>query len=263
MGRIAFWGALTAPEIAALDKARAIAVLPVGAIEQHGPHLGTGTDADLAQAVISRALPRIEPGLTVLALPVLPYGKSTEHEAVAGTLSLSATTLLAILDDIGASLARSGIGRLLVLNAHGGNRAVLEIACRDLRARHGLVTALCQWDSLVDTAAIVGAAEAVRGLHGGDVETSAMLSAHPDRVRPALARDFRSAHEDWGSGNTRLGLGRAVVPGWLIGDLSRAGAVGDAASATAAKGAALLDGAAQGLAEALAAFDRFEHEARE
>lgn len=260
MGRIADWGALTAPEIAALDRTRTIAVLPVGAIEQHGPHLGTGTDADLAGAVLARALPCIAPELTVLAMPVLPYGKSTEHEAVPGTLSLSATTLLAVLSDIGQSLARAGIGKLLILNAHGGNRAVLEIACRDLRARHGLVTAMCNWDSLVDCAAIVGAAEAARGLHGGDVETSAMLAACPDRVRMAEARDFRSSHEGWTTGNQLLGMGRPVVPGWLVGDLNRAGAVGNAAAATASKGAALLDGAAQGLAEALAAFDHFAHE---
>lgn len=258
MGRIAHWGALTAPEIAALDRARAIAVLPVGAIEQHGPHLGTGTDADLAQAVLARALPRVAPDLTVLALPTLPYGKSTEHEARPGTLSLSAATLLAVLGDIGASLARGGIGKLLMLNAHGGNRAVLEIACRDLRARHGLVTAFCAWDALVDCAAIVGEDEAARGIHGGDVETSAMLVAHPERVRMDQARDYRSAHEGWGNGP--IGLGRPVVPGWLIGDLTVAGAVGNAAAATSAKGEALLDGAAQGLAEALATFDRFAHE---
>lgn len=263
MGRIAEWGALTAPEIAALDRACTIAVLPVGAIEQHGPHLGTGTDADLAAAVMARALPRIARDLTVLALPTLPYGKSTEHAAVAGTMSLSASTLLAVLGDIGASLARAGIGKLLFLNAHGGNRAVLDIACRDLRARHGLVTAMCMWDALVDCAAIVGPDEAARGLHGGDVETSAMLAALPDRVRMGKARDFRSAHEDWAAGGDWLGLGRPVVPGWLIGDLSHAGAVGNAAAATAAKGAALLDGAAQGLADALAALDRFAHEARE
>ena len=263
MGRIASWGALTAPEIAALDHSRTIALLPIGAIEQHGPHLATGTDADLASAVIARTLPRIDPDLTVLALPVMPFGKSTEHEAVPGTLSLSAATLLAVLDDIGASLARAGVGKLMILNGHGGNRAVLEIACRDLRARHGLITAHCMWDALVDEVAIVGMAEAVRGLHGGDVETSAMLVAWPERVRMNQARDFRSAHEDWTAGNGHLGLGRPVVPGWLIGDLTRAGAVGNAAAATAAKGEALLDGAAQGLAEALVEFDSFAHGARE
>lgn len=263
MGCIAHWSALTAPEIAALDRARAIALLPIGAVEQHGPHLGTGTDADLAGEVVARTLPLIDPALTVLALPVLPYGKSTEHEAVAGTLSLSAATLLAVLDDIGASLERSGVGKLMILNAHGGNRAVLDIACRDLRARHGLVTAHCMWDALVDEAAIVGPAEAARGLHGGDVETSAMLAAFPERVRMGLSRDFQSSHEDWAAGNGRLGLGRPVVPGWLIGDLTQAGAVGNAAVGTAAKGEALLNGAAQGLAEVLAEFDRFAHEARE
>lgn len=254
-----YWADLTAPELAARDPARVIAVLPLGATEQHGAHLALSVDSDLPQAVIARALPLVAPDLSVLVLPALPYGTSTEHAQAPGTLTLSAATLMAVLDDLGASVARAGVRRLLMFNGHGGNRALLEIAARDLRARHGLITAQCAWDDLVDVAAIVGEGEALAGLHAGDVETSAMLTAHPARVRPEQARPGASAHLDWNRRFHRLGLGPGRArPGWLMPDLSASGVCGDPTRASAEKGARLLDGAARGLAALLAEFDGFE-----
>lgn len=258
MGHIGHWADLTAPEFAALDRSGAVAVLPIGAIEQHGPHLAMGVDRDLTLAVLTRALARIDPSLTVLALPVQAIGKSTEHLAFSGTLSLSTETLLAVLHDIAASVARAGVGRLLVLNGHGGNRALLELACRDLRADFGLITGHVAWDDLAGAKALVGADEARNGLHAGDVETSAMLAAHPDKVRTDRVEDFGSAHLAWLKSHPDLGLGGAALrPGWLMGDLNPKGAVGNARAATAAKGEALLSNAAQAFARLVADFARF------
>lgn len=259
MAPAGYWADLTAPELAARDPERVIAVLPLGATEQHGAHLALSVDTDLPQAVIARALPLLAPDLSVLVLPALPFGKSTEHAHAPGTLTLSAATLMAVLDDLGASVVRAGVRRLLMVNGHGGNRAILDIAARDLRARHGLITAHCAWDDLVDVAGVVGPDEAQAGLHAGDVETSAMLAAHPDRVRPERAVPGASAHLDWQRRFTRLGLaaGRAR-PGWLMPDLSACGVCGDPTRASADKGARLLDGAARGLAELLAEFDGFD-----
>lgn len=260
MGYRGLWADLTAPELAALDRARVVAVLPVGATEQHGAHLALSVDTDLPQAVIARALPRLGPHVSALVLPALPFGKSTEHDHAPGTLTLSAATLLAVHDDLGAAVARAGVRRLLMFNGHGGNRALLEIAARDLRARHGLTTAHCAWDDLVDTAAIVGPHEARNGLHAGDVETSAMLAAHPERVRPARARPGVSAHLLWAERFRRLGLapGRARL-GWLMTDLAPEGVSGDPTGASRNKGARLLDAAAEALAELLDELSRFEH----
>lgn len=259
MGHVGHWADLTAAEFAALDRGRAVAVLPIGAIEQHGPHLAMAVDRDLVLAVLDRALPQVAPGLTVLVLPVQAIGKSTEHAAWPGTLSLSADTLLRVLGDIAASVARAGVGRLMMVNGHGGNRAVLDIACRDLRAAHGLITAHVAWDDLAGAETVVGAQEARNGLHAGDVETSTMLAAHPGKVRMALAADFGSAHRRWQADHPGLGLGSAPLrPGWLMGDLNPAGAVGNAAAATPAKGAALLDHAAATLARLLADFAALE-----
>lgn len=258
MGHIGQWADLTAMDFAALDRAKAVAILPIGAVEQHGPHLPLSVDRDLTLAVLTRALPLIPHDLTVLALPVQAIGKSTEHEAWAGTLSLSAATLLSVLHDIAASVHRAGISRLMFLNGHGGNRSILDVACRDLRAKIGLITAHVAWDDLAGTKVVVGEAEAANGLHAGDVETSAMLAAHPARVRMDLAETFGSAHLDWQRDHPDLGLGMAPFrPGWLMGDLNAKGAIGDAAAATAAKGDVLLDTAARRLARLVGTFAQF------
>lgn len=258
MGHIGHWADLTAPEFAALDRERAVAILPIGAIEQHGPHLAMSVDCDLTLAVLTRALPLIDPSLTVLALPVQAIGKSTEHQAWPGTLSFSADTLLRVLHDIAASVHRAGIPRLMILNGHGGNRALLELACRDLRAAFFLITAHVAWDDLADAATVVGAAEARNGLHAGDVETSAMLAAHPDNVRITQAEDFGSAHLTWQQSHPDVGLGSAALrPGWLMADLNPKGAIGNAAAATAEKGEALLTNAARTLARLVGDFARF------
>ncbi|PLL10318.1 creatininase [Tabrizicola sp. TH137] len=258
MGHIGHWADLTVMDFAALDRAKAVAILPIGAVEQHGPHLPLSVDRDLTLAVLTRALPLIPRDLTVLALPVQAIGKSTEHEAWAGTLSLSAATLLGILHDVAASVHRAGISRLIFLNGHGGNRSILDVACRDLRAKTGLITAHVAWDDLAETEAVVGEAEAANGLHAGDVETSAMLAAHPERVRMDLAESFGSAHLDWHRDHPDLGLGMAPLrPGWLMGDLNPKGAVGNAAAATAAKGEVLLDVAARRLARLVGTFAQF------
>lgn len=258
MGHIGHWADLTAPDFASLDRGRAVAILPIGAIEQHGAHLPLSVDRDLTLAVLTRALALLTADLTVLALPVQAIGKSTEHLAWPGTLSLSADTLMRVLADIACSVVRAGIPRLLILNGHGGNRALLEMACRDLRSDHGLITGHVAWDDLAQAQSIVGDAEAQDGLHGGDVETSAMLAAHPSLVRMDRAQNYGSAHIGWRAAHPGLGLGgSALRPGWLMGDLNPAGAIGNASAATAPKGEALLANAAGNLALLIAAFATF------
>jgi len=130
---------LTWEEVRDLDKGAGVVVLPVGATEQHGPHLPLGTDTLLATGVLDRALARLPDEVRAWVLPPLPYGKSTEHAGFPGTLSLSARTLLSILEDLGRGVAAAGFRRLAFLSGHGGNRAVLDIAARDLRIETGLL----------------------------------------------------------------------------------------------------------------------------
>ncbi|MEL6791949.1 MAG: creatininase family protein [Pseudomonadota bacterium] len=257
-----YWADLKAADFGALP-ADAIAILPVGAIEQHGPHLPVSVDRDLVEAVSARALARLSPERSALFLPTLATTKSGEHDRYPGALSLSAEALLATLRDIGASVARAGIERLVFLNGHGGNTAVLEIAARDLRIERNMIAATCSWFGFADYGDQFDEAGLRFDLHAGDIETSAMLAARPELVDMSLARNFAPAMEDWERDYRFIGLtGQAAKPGWIIDDLNADGACGDASAATAEKGAALLDSAAENFARFLDEFARFYHRSR-
>lgn len=255
---IGYWVDRPSTDFRALDGDRSIAVLPLGASEQHGPHLPLSTDRDLVDEVVRRALPLLDGSFSVLALPTMAICKSNEHSAFPGTLTLSAETLIRVLMEIGASVARAGVRRLVMFNGHGGNVAIMEIAARDLRARHGLLTASLGWYQLCDAEHELEPREQIHGIHAGQNETSAMLAARPELVRMAEARDFRSATEDWAAHYRTIGLGgRPGRPGWLMGDLNPDGAAGNAAAATAELGERLLNNAARGFAEFLTEFAQF------
>lgn len=254
----AFWTNLSQPDFAELDRARAILVLPVGAIEQHGPHLPVSVDRDLAECVLERALVHVEEGLCVLALPGFAYGKSNEHGSLAGTISLSAGTMLALLSDIGTSLAQTGFRRLVLLNAHGGNAPVIEIAARDLKIAHGLHVATCNWYNFNDADRHSDARERAFGIHAGLIETSAMLAIKPELVAMEHARDFANRAEHWQRDFTHIGLspGRAR-PAWTIDDIGDSGACGNAAAATVELGEQLIASASRNFASFLSEFAHF------
>lgn len=236
-----YWADLTAVEFRALDVSRTIAVLPVGAIEQHGPHLPVSVDRDIVEEIVARAASRLD-DLPVLFLPTMPIGKSNEHIAFPGTLTLSAETLMRVWMEIGASVARAGVRKLVIFNGHGGNTAAMDIVARDLRARHGMLTASCSWYGLFDSTDLFDKRELVHGIHAGEGETSVMLAARGHLVDMNLARDFTSRSERWARDHTYLGAGSTPVKlGWLIQDLNRDGACGNAAGADAKKGERLLD----------------------
>ncbi len=257
-GRSARWADLTRHDFASLDNDQTIAVLPVGAIEQHGPHLPVSVDADLVDAVVERALPQIRSDLTVLFLPTMMYGKSNEHAAIAGTLTLSVETLIRVLMEIGESVARAGIRRLVFLNGHGGNSPVLDIVARDLKIKFGLQTATCHWYNFNEAEILTDKTEQAFGIHAGLVETSAMLAISPERVVMERAADFGNAAQGWQESYRHIGLsaGRAR-PAWVIGDLNKDGACGNAATATVEMGEKLLSTAAINFAEFISEFDRF------
>ena len=173
------WAEVSASDFAAAQAsglaARTVAVLPVAAIEQHGPHLPLHVDATLLQGVLDAALPLLPQELAVLVLPPMPVGLSTEHLAYAGTLSLSPATLLALWSELGACVARAGVKKLLLLNSHGGNVAPMDIAARELRQQHGLLTYSSSWFNLPlppEVQALFPPEEHRFGIHGGEIETS-------------------------------------------------------------------------------------------
>ena len=238
------WADLTTDEFAALDRDRAVAVLPLGAIEQHGPHLPLSVDADLAACLLARALELAPPELPLLAMPLLPLGHSPEHLAFAGTLSLSGETLLRVWTEIGQGVARAGVRRLVLFNAHGGNPPAMDIVARELRARHALLVVPVSYWTLADIADLVPEAERRDGIHGGAVETAMML-----HLRPSLVRTARLAARP--SAGTRVDAQRLARFAWAAQDLHPEGAVGDARLATAALGRELVERYAGALARLL------------
>ena len=231
--------------------ARTIAILPVAAVEQHGPHLPLEVDARLLQGVMDAALARLPGELPVLVLPPQTIGLSTEHLSYPGTLSLPPETLLALWGALGDAVARAGIPTLLLLNSHGGNVAPMDIAARTLRQRHGLRVWRCSWSDLPlpdEVRALFSAEEHRFGIHGGAVETSMMLHLAPATVHMEHARSWRSASQDRAERCAIAGNGKSVKLGWAIEDYNASGAVGDATAASAEKGARLVAAAGEALA---------------
>jgi creatinine amidohydrolase len=229
--------------------ADAVAVMPVAAVEQHGPHLPVSVDATINAGILAHALDLVPPDRTVLALPMQSVGLSVEHVRYPGTLTLSAETLIALLTEIGRSVRRAGLRRLVFLNSHGGQPQAIDIAARRLRA-DGLFAVNCHAGRLgLPASVMLDPLEQRHGFHGGMVETSIMLHLRPDLVRMSKAIDFRSAWIAQERQFSVLTPEGAIGFGWETQDLHPAGALGDASAATAAAGAAIVEHAAKRLVQ--------------
>ena len=235
-----------------------IAVLPVAATEQHGPHLPLRVDSALVDGVIAAAQPYLAANVPALFLPTQTVGLSPEHARFAGTLTLKAETTIRLWTDIGESVAASGVKKLVLLNSHGGQVGVMDIVARDLRARLGLLVYSVNWFGLPlvgaqgeDVNALFSDHEHRFGIHAGDIETSMMLALAPELVDMAQAQNFASTSEDRARQFDILGNGMSAKLGWQIQDYNPQGAVGNAAAASADKGLAVLDAAGRALARLL------------
>ena len=239
------------------DKANTLIIQPIGAVEQHGPHLPLVVDAAIATAVVGQALHQLDPAIPAYALPPLYYGKSNEHWQFPGTITLTAQTLIAVLMEMAVSVYRAGFRKLVLVNGHGGQPQVLEIVARDLRQQHSdlMIFPLFVWGAPHNAAELVGASEYNQGIHAGDVETSVMLSLLPNQVD--MAKAVREYPNELPVGSL-LSLEGQLPIAWTMADLSRSGVVGDATVATAAKGDAILASVAAGWVKVLEEVYRFE-----
>ncbi len=253
-----FWADLSSRHFAQLAASDGIdsvvAVLPVAATEQHGPHLPVSVDTTLVNGVIEAALAHLPVALPVLFMPTQQVGKSNEHIRFPGTLTLSAQTLIALWMELGACVARTGMRKLVLFNSHGGQVSVMDIVARDLRSAHDLIVFSTNWYSLPLGEEVMGmfpAQEHRFGIHAGDMETSMMLALREKQVEMGYAQDFRSSAQERAGCYPILGNGSAAKLGWQIQDYNVFGAVGNASAATAAKGHALLNAAGLQLARLL------------
>ena len=233
------WRDLTSDDFATLDAASTVAVLPLAATEQHGPHLPTGTDAIIAEGLLAETAQLRSGDSDVLILPVLPVGASLEHSRYRGTLSLQAAEMIATIRALGGSVAAAGPRKLVIITAHGGNLAAMTAAALECRARFGLLAVTLSWSRLGLPDGAVAEQERHSGVHGGQVETALMLHFRPDLVRTDSLRFFPSLEDELAGRHALLRAHGPIGFGWLAGDLNPAGVVGDAAAATAELGAAI------------------------
>jgi len=253
-----FWSDLKTTDFSTLDLTRSIAILPVAATEQHGPHLPLNVDATLVDGVIAAALPHLGTDLTALFLPTQVIGFSPEHSAFAGTLTLKAETVIRLWTEIAECVAASGVSKLVIFNSHGGQVGLLDVVARDLRARLGMLVYSVSWFNLplldADGGSVndmFSAHEHRFGIHAGDMETSMMLALRPEQVDMASAQDFHSSAEDRARDFSILGNGRSAKLAWQMQDYNACGATGNAAAASAVKGQAVMQAAGRALAQLL------------
>ena len=228
---------------------------PLGAVEQHGPHLPFNTDLLAAERVAEAAVARVGAELDVWLLPALAYTKSNEHAWSPGTVWLSASTLLSVLDDLGRCVAMTPARRLVFFNGHGGNSALVNVANRELRLAHGLMTFLAHPGVPPDQGGRSTAEELGMGIHGGLNETSLMLYLAPELVDMSAA--VRQVPEHLAP-NRYVRFGGAVSFGWLSNDFGDDGHIGDPTGATAELGKELFDGAVDACCAALAEIAAFQ-----
>lgn len=252
------WTDIHWPDFAAGDSASWIAVLPLAATEQHGPHLPLGTDVMIAEAFLARVREIIPESLKATFLSVQPVGISTEHADFPGTLTLSPDVALAQWMAIGESVMRAGIRKLVMVTSHGGNSAAMTLVAQELRARHGMLVVTTGWHRFGAQDGLFPDDELRHGIHGGAVETSIMLAKYPHAVRLENASTFEPASKAMAKQFRWLNAHRPAAFAWQAQDLNPAGAVGDAKQASAESGHLLVEQGAKAFCELLADIAKFD-----
>ena len=252
------WNAIAWPEVSVADAARWIAVLPLAATEQHGPHLPLETDIMIGEAYLARVRDLLPPALPVTFLPVQHVGISTEHTDFPGTQTLSTEAALKQWMAVGESVARKGLKKLVMVTSHGGNSAAMMLVAQDLRARQGMLAVTTSWSRFGTPEGLFSAEELRHGIHGGAVETSIMLARYPQAVKKDAIADFPSAAAAIEKEFRWLSTQRPAPFAWQAQDLNPLGAVGDSRQASAEKGELLLDHGARAFCELLHDVDKFD-----
>lgn len=242
-----YWKDLTTEDFAALDGARTVAVLPLGATEQHGPHLPLSTDCVIGAGILQRAVDLAPMEVPLLVMPAYPVGLSPEHRDFPGTLNLSPETLLRLVIETAEGVARAHLRKLILFNSHGGQPQALELAAQELRASRSMVVVVANSWRLMRPGEFFPPGERETGIHAGAIETSLMLHLQPGLVRRDKIAHFPSAASTLERDHPEMASAGRLHFAWQAQDLNPTGAVGDARLATAAAGKALVDQAARGL----------------
>lgn len=245
---------LSSTQIKDLPKKESLVILPIGAVEQHGPHLPVFTDTLLAETVLEESFKYVPSDSNIWILPPLPYGKSNEHLGRSGTFSLSSTTLQSVILDIGKSLKQSGFRRLLLFNAHGGNNDLLNLIAREVRLETDLMIFRLNVGGLALDEDLLNETERLLGIHGGDYETSLILASYPEWVRED---ELQAEYPELLQNYKFLRFQKSNFA-WTIDDVSSSGILGNAKTASAEKGRRIYEQHGKHLAEMLLEMMNFE-----
>jgi creatinine amidohydrolase len=252
------WNDIRWPETTGHDRTRWIAVLPLAATEQHGPHLPHETDVLIAQAYLARVRELLSNTAPITFLPIERIGISSEHIDFAGTQTLSPETAIRSWMALGESVARAGLRKLVMVTSHGGNSAAMSIVAQELRAHHQMLVVTTSWGRLSAAETLFPAEEVEHGIHGGAVETSIMLARYGGQVKREAIANFLPATVAIKNNFRWLSTQRPAPFAWQTQDLHPSGAVGDATQASAEKGERLVDQGARAFCELLDDVDRFD-----
>jgi creatinine amidohydrolase len=252
-----WWTDFAAHEYDGIDPNKAIAILPIAAVEQHGPHLPVGVDMLLNRGCIEMLIERTPPELDIRILPIQQVGKSNEHTWAKGTLTHTAHTLIDAWFELGQSVSRAGVKKLVFINSHGGNESIMDIVGRELRVRENMLVVKTGWTRFQPPDGMLSDIEKRHGIHAGDLETSLMLHFHPELVHRDRLEDFRSIAARDEQQFTYLRPTGTHPYSWIAADLNPSGAVGNAANATAERGKVFADAEVSGMLELLAEVERF------
>ena len=249
MAKRFYWNELTSLEFAKLDPDSTVAILPLASTEQHGPHLPIATDVAIANGMLGLVRELLPADDNVFVLPTQEIGKANEHVFGPGTLSLPAELLIQMWTAVGQKVAEAGVRKLIMVNSHGGNLDLMSIVAREMRVRFGMVVVATQWSRFGSPEGLFSAHELAFGIHGGDVETSAMLYFRPDLVQMDKAQNFVSKAEWMKTQSKYLQPLPPHALAWVAHDLNPHGVVGNAANAGADKGEAYCRHVAHGFVE--------------
>jgi len=252
------WLDMTWEEVAGAETSRWITVLPVAAVEQHGPHLPLGVDTFIAEAYLARVHAMLPQNLPVSFLPLQRLGQSEEHVAFPGTLTLSSATVIRAWSEIAESVHRAGVRKLVLVTSHGGNLQAIELIARELRVRLEMLVVVCAWHRFGYPEGLFSADERHHGIHAGAIETSIMLAARPYSVHQERAQNAVPASVAMEREFKWLHAYRPAGFGWATQDLHPSGAVGDPTAASRQQGEAALDHGARAFVELLGEVDRFD-----
>ncbi len=249
---------MTWEDFRAGDVSRWIAVLPIAAVEQHGPHLPVGVDGHIAEGYLARVMKLLPASLPVTFLPLQWIGKSDEHLSYPGTLTISPETAIRAWTEIGESVHRAGVKKLVIVNSHGGNSPVMDFVARNLRVKHGMFAVSASWSRFGYPDGLFTDMERAHGIHGGDIETSLMLSFRPDVVTMDKAADFVPVSVAMEKEFAKLRSERPAGFGWMTQDLNPAGALGNAKAASRDKGEKAAGFGAKAFVELLEDVEKFD-----